>query len=217
MWIGLLTAGAHPSRAAGDNEAVTLLAWGRKERLRIDGPPAAVVGGLRSVRRHAPAALGVAHDPRCFACREPYPLPFADVIRARADAGDLGADDDADPVVGAWNEREPDTVVQRRDTDGRNAVFLLVHVDDDAPAGDEGEALVVVAGTNTALLVPFDAMARMVDGISAACAEDPVPRCCRCGCPVPGGAIGAHAPAAGPNRAQRRREARRVAGRRRAA
>jgi len=50
MWLAILTPGAHPSRLKPTPEA-TVFAWTPDDRRRIDGPFAAVHGGLRVTRR----------------------------------------------------------------------------------------------------------------------------------------------------------------------
>lgn len=212
MWFGLLTEGAHPGRATVDPGTATLFAWGRLERDRIDGPQAQVDAGIHALRYRHEAMLGPAYDPRCFVCRWPFPVPDADEIRRRddiptvgqpsPDGGDVVDDDLAEAADGP---APPDPGV------APTAVFALVHVDDSEPIGREDEALVVVPGTTEAVLVPFSRLPDYAGILGYASSWLSPPDCPRCSTPAPGGALTA------PDRASRRRTARRLAAARRAA
>jgi hypothetical protein len=206
MWIGLLTAGAHPSRPAAVEHLATLFAWGPQTRARVDGPQGGIPDGIRALRRSARDDIGTLCRPRCFSCRRPYPLPDAGEIRAQQDIVDLadGLDADDPDVAGPDDEGAGPRPARAPRT---KAVFALVHVEDHAPEGDEGEALVLVPSTMLALLAPFDAVGLFADLIGKAFGDVPLPGCDGCGEPVPGGTLGA------PNRAARRRAARGRSGR----
>lgn len=196
MWIGLLTEGAHPARPADDHGVATLLAWGPRERARVDGPQAALVAGVRGMRAQGPASVGRACEPRCFACRAPYLIPDPDLVRAREDIQELGErtrDDDADPRGAVASEGAVYDVPPQ-------AVFALVHVEDGTPVGREGEALVCIPGSPVLSLIPFDCLAEFA-GILGQLGV-PLSHCDGCGTLAPGGSLGE------PSRSARRRAAR---------
>ncbi|MCW3000697.1 MAG: hypothetical protein JWN65_4246 [Solirubrobacterales bacterium] len=212
MWIGLLTQGTHPCRPAASEGLATLFAWGRRERSRIDGLQAEIAAGVRMMRRTQPATLGPAYEPRCFDCRRPYLIPDPVQVRAQDDIVELGSradpdddaddDDDDDPDCESATSVDPKTV---------RAVFALVHVEDTAAVGDEGEALVYVPGTSLVVLIPLDCLPDHASMLTKAGPGFlPVP-CDGCGTPAPGGTLSE------PNRASRRLAARRRGGGRRAA
>ncbi len=200
MWIGLLTAGTHPSRPANAERLATLFVWGPQARARIDGPQDQITAGIRTLRLTAGDDVGTLCLPRCFACRHPYPLPDPFEVRAQQETLDLeggfGDTTEPDPAEGGDDLTGP-----RQHPSGR-AVFALVHVEDRAPAGAEGEALVLVPSIALAVLVPFDALGILAELLGEAFAEQPLPECERCGEVAPGGNLGE------PNRAARRRAAR---------
>ncbi len=201
MWIGLLTAGAHPARPAANAHLATLFAWGPRTRARVDGPQAALPDGIRALRRSAPDEVGTLCRPRCFTCREPYPLPDPLEIRAQQDAADLGDPDATDGPDDPGADAEARRLAGGRTPAPGAAVFALVHIADEAPEGDEGEALVLVPSTMLALLVPFDALGIFSGLVADAFGALALPECGVCASAVPGGTLGE------PNRAARRRAA----------
>jgi hypothetical protein len=203
MWIGLLTAGVHPARPAATRHLATLFVWGPQTRARIDGPQHGIPDGIRAVRRTARDDVGTLCRPRCFSCRRPYPLPDPGEIRTREDIPGM-----ADPPGDGADHTEVDTPApERARSAAANAVFALVHVEDSAPEGDEGEALVLVPSTMLALLLPFDALGDFAGLIGEAFGDVLLPACEGCGEPVPGGQLGE------PDRAARRQAARGRSGR----
>jgi hypothetical protein len=206
MWIGLLTQGTHPSRAAASSKGLaTLFAWGSQERVRVDGPQAHLAAGVRMMRRTSPSTVGAAFQPRCFDCRQAYLIPDPDEIRAREDIQELGAGPDADP------DPEPDADAATPGEGAGLAVFALVHVADTEPIGDEGEALIHVPGSPLVMLIPFQCLPEYAGVLGRASAGLLPQPCDRCGALAPGGPLGEA------NRASCRLGTRRSGGRHRAA
>ncbi len=197
MWIGLLTPGAHPGRPPATEHVATLFSWTREGRARIDGPPEAVDAGLRMMR--AATDLGPAFAPRCFTCLLTYRLPDPAEVRGLddADVRTLGPD---------GGEPDGDADASRVAALPGRATFLCVHVDDDAPVGEEGEVIVHVPGTQLVTLVPFGCVAAFASIAAEAYADVEPAACNGCGTTMPGGALGA------PSRAARRAAVRRTGG-----
>lgn len=227
MWIGLLTCGTHPDRPAASQSLATLFVWDRRRRARIDGPQMGLADGIRMLRGSGRRGLGPAADPRCFVCRQPYPIPDPGAIRAQPDIPELGAPGDAgtgpDAETLAAREAGADAAADTNENAAghplwmaspeRPAVFVLVHVEDERPVGSEGEALVHVPGTDVVSLIPVDAVAPfagVLQGVGYG-----LPRCEECGTRAPGGSL-TEVPVTGsgsgmPNRAARRQGRRRRA------
>lgn len=194
MWIGLLTAGPHPERPPSAEGLATLFTWGPRERARIDGPQWALCGGVRAMRQAARAGLGPFNDPRCFECRQPYPLPDPDELRADADAREVGGKrpDPGPPPP-------PPSAAAAPPIGSGPAVFAAVHVWD-GPADDSAEVLVLIPGSGVASLIPLGALG-VFAGIVREAGFEPLV-CERCGTMAPGGSLGEPLP--GANRAARR-------------
>ncbi|MCW3040157.1 MAG: hypothetical protein JWM31_2062 [Solirubrobacterales bacterium] len=211
MWIGLLTAGAHPGRPPSTEGLATLFTWGPRERARIDGPEGALAGGVRMLARPAQAAPATG-DPRCFACRAPYLVPEPAEVRAREDIVELGrrADEQQDPG-GARDVDDGPPLASETDAAGRpKAVFALLHVELGARHAVVGQALLYIPGGSVVTLLPLDCLSPY----AALIRQLGYPRhaCERCGAIAPAGGLGEPRDAGrGPNRATRRRTGRRAA------
>lgn len=174
MWIGILTPGAHESRPVAEPGVATLFCWNDIARIRVDGPADDLEGGLRMLRATVVGRGQVPHDPRCFACGCPYSIPDPEDARARAvDRSDLPDDPrDARDAVPPRPEDAP-------------PLFALVHVDDEP--GDDEEALVVVPSVLFAVLVPLEAVSRLLELLPVALADAPPTRCESCAALAPAG------------------------------
>ncbi|WP_354701000.1 hypothetical protein DSM112329_01297 [Paraconexibacter sp. AEG42_29] len=187
MWFGILTPGAHASRPTPTVDEVTIYAWTRDGRARIDGPAYALHGGLRVLRRQFHEQEGGrSSPPRCFVCREPIPVPAP--AEARADAIDTGPGQ-APPSLDEIDDAAHSAAAALA---GGTASLVLVHLDDlpadgTDPSPLEEEALVVLPGQPAALLVPLLALPPVLEIAEAALQADaPVP-CERCGTVLPAG------------------------------
>ncbi len=177
MWFGLLTPGAHPSRAVPSDEA-TVFRWTQADRGRIDGPFDAVQGGLRVTRRLLHEA-GIPHaPPRCFVCRTALVVPDAEALREDPRVLRLPPDRWPPPLPAA--SADP-------------ACFALVHLRDlvgaEDPRLDEEEALVVLPRPlHFRLVVPFLALPEALGVVRSVAATEAPPRCPTCATVLPGSA-----------------------------
>jgi len=207
MWFAILTPGSHPSRPVPTHES-TVLCWTVRDRRRIDGPAAAVHGGLRVLRAGFHVDGTSAAPPRCFVCRLPCAVPDPDEIRSAPD--DLG--DLAGPTVDALSS------CAARDT----AMLAYVHLDplrgcEDPPLDEE--ALLVMPDHRLAMLLALDLVPGVLELLAPVVADTPLPVCPGCGTVLPGSAEQRDAVEAREGLRRRARRARpdRRAGRRRAA
>lgn len=164
MWFAILTPGSHPSRPVPTHES-TVFCWTVRDRRRIDGPAAAVHGGLRVLRRRLHLDGTPAAPPRCFACRAPCAVPDSDQIRgAPDDFGDLA---DAAPSCAA------------RDT----AMLAYVHLQplhgaEDPPLDEE--TLLVMPDHRFAVRVPLALVPGALELLEPVVTDAPLPVCPGC-------------------------------------
>ncbi len=177
MWFGILTPGAHPSRPSATPEA-TVLCWTPGDRRRIDGPFAAVHGGLRVLRRQFHDERLEAAAPRCFVCRMEILVPDVEELGPITELADDG------PPVGS-----PERSATPRPLPPARALLAHVHLaalegPDDPPLDEE--VLLTVAGTPLALLVPLDCVPHTLALMDRVELPEPA-RCLGCGTVLPGG------------------------------
>jgi len=208
MWIGILTPGEHPARRAPAMDGfATISCWNDIARMRVDGPYATLPDGLRMLRATMLERGQSSEEPRCFACGCPYDVP--DAAEARGRAQDWEPPDDLPEVH--HDERYRDGIP---DTPGP-ARYVLVHLEDepgDYALGEE-EVLVVVPSVWWAMLVPLDALDRMLTIVTLALDGAEPERCPSCELPAPGDGRSADGERSRPasRGAARRRAARRPA------
>ncbi|PTL54785.1 hypothetical protein [Paraconexibacter algicola] len=194
MWFAILTPGTHECRPIAEPGVATLYCWNDIARIRIDGPAHDVASGLRMLRASLRRRGQAGHDPRCFVCGCPYPVPDPDgVLREAGPPDPEGLAMPADAADHQPPEHGP-------------ATLLLVHLADDVHDVRDEEALVVLAGTSVAMLVPLDALDHVGPLLSQTAATLEPARCEACDAVAPGGAR-----AGGPGRAERRATARAAA------
>jgi hypothetical protein len=179
MWFGILTPGRHDCRPTATPEA-TLYCWNDIARMRVDGPAADLASGLRMLRGTMRRRGQAPHEPRCFVCGTPYDIP--DPALARADAQDWEPGHDGAPV--GDGEAPPADV----EPGGTAAMFALAHLEDGIDDVRDEEALLVIPAARLAMLVPVDAVSRLLD-ILARAPECVAPhRCACCDAIAPAGA-----------------------------
>jgi hypothetical protein len=214
MWFGLLTPGEHPCRPVAAPGIATLSCWNDIARVRQDGPVEDVATGLRRTREWMWSRGQEPRDPRCFTCAAPFPVPDVEELVREADERDLeerGPAGAAGPVVDAPSLRDPaDLGARWRSVEApRRALFALVHVADSVEADDQDEeVLLVVPGPRLGLLVPIDALSRLLLIVGPRLTDDdaaPPLRCERCGALAPGHPAGRGAHDAPPRRGRTRR------------
>lgn len=198
MWFGILTPGEHECRPVARPGVATLYCWNDIARMRIDGPADDVAFGLGMMRRSLRDRGQEPHDPRCFVCGMPYPIPDPEV--ARSEAQDLPATED-DAIDDAADDEDARAAFDHRPG---AAMFALVHLADDIADVRDEEALLVVSGARLAALVPLDAVGRVLELLAVAFAGREPERCACCEAIAPAGTQGP----GGMGRAQRRAAAR---------
>lgn len=195
MWFAILTPGAHPSCPDAGSEA-TIFAWTPEDRRSVQGPFAAVHGGLRVTRRKFHDEGLEARPPRCFLCLRGARLPDVDALRREVEP----------PPQPSGSRAAPRAIAPAR------ALLAWVHLADlhgpDETPLDE-EALVVVPGTTLALFTELDCIPRTLELVGQAVGDAPPPRCTRCDAVLPG--------SKGQRALDELQRARRTAGRSRAA
>ncbi|MBA2348638.1 MAG: hypothetical protein H0V81_10125 [Solirubrobacterales bacterium] len=193
MWFGILTPGAHPSRRKPTAEA-TVFAWTPDGRHRIDGPLAAVHGGLRVVRRQFYEEGLAASPPRCFVCLEPCPVPDLEALDEPREPEDPDGDhpdatEGAGPDGGLWvGGRSRPARPEELDATGA-ALFANVHLaglDGPAETPLDEEALILFPELSLAFATPLDAVPTALAFVASSELAPPPSVCDACGCSLPG-------------------------------